>query len=167
MTQTTPNLITPYPETTDLADVSKNLGDIAISWETSFGAVWQPWTVTMVQGATAGGELAVITQDAASVARVFKTGKTVYAMAHLIVGTGTGLIGFLMFSLPYPVADDSEPTGVITSKYGASNLNRSGAMPPINYATVDPSAWVFEDIGVPQNRVTGDWAGLLLRYETV
>lgn len=166
MTKYTPNLQTPYPETLDIPDIPKNMRDIATSWENAFAGVWQTWNVSMIQGSTASGELLVVTLDPTSVARYFITGKTVYAMAHLIVATGTGLTGFLLFTLPYPMLDTDEPVGIINSKYGASVLNQSGALSPTQYASVSPQeAFIYEDIGIPQARVAGDWAGLLLRYE--
>lgn len=168
MTKYTDNLTTPYPEAIpDLADVPKNMRDMAVSWENAFGAVWSPWNIVAVQGTTAVGAPVPIGLDAASVARVLKTGKTVYASAGLIVATGTGLTGYVMFSLPYPMADSDEPVGVIQTKYSASTRNISAAITPTVGQLLGSAGWVYEHVDTPTTRVAADWMGLLLRYETV
>lgn len=163
--QTTPYLLTPYPEALpDLADIPKNLRDIATSWENAFAGAWIDWNPVVTQ--SAGGEQYAMVFDLTnSVRRVRKVGRTVFVLAHLIVTTGTGQSGYPQIFLPYPMADINICAGTIVWKQstttGACGAIKSSYTPNLNNVSV------VEAFGNSTARAANDTFDLLLRYETV
>ena len=169
MTKLTTYLGTPYPEaitaeTADLADIPKNMRDMAYSWENAWGGVWLDWIPVVTQGVA--GVPAPLTIDlATSVRRVNKVGRTVHVQARLDISVGSGLTGTVQVYLPYPLADTDVSPGLIS----ASRAGGVATLLAINstlLATLgNPS--VIEHTGFSTTFTTGDWVGLHLCYETL
>ena len=163
--QTTPYILTPYPETTDIADIPKQMRDIAYSWENAWGGVWLTWSPVVTQ-AVGGIPAALVLNLSTSVARVRKIGRTVYVQAMLNVTSGAGAgDGYPLVQIPYPVADINIPAGVVWSSVGGS-ISGVAALVPHGGAYADNPSYI-ESFGTSTARVLGDWIALLLKYETV
>lgn len=164
MMKLTPYLQTPYPEAADLADIPRNMRDIATSWENAWGAVWLDWNPVVTQSATAT-QVSMTMDLVNSVRRVRKLGRTVWIQAHLIVLVGTAQSGYPQIFLPYPMANINTPAGHISWKQGTTN-GRNTAFAS-TYTSNLGNVSVIEAFGNTTARVAADWFDLLLRYETV
>lgn len=163
MTQYSPYLQTPYPETIDLADIPKNMRDIAVSWENAWGAIWLDWVPLVTQAGA--GQAVALSLDATSTARVRKVGRTAYVQGHLLVSQGVGLTGYPQIWLPYPMSDVDELGGFVTSVVGGA-LSTVGAVKSSFSANIgNPS--VIEAFGTATARAAGDTFDIHLCYETV
>lgn len=164
---TTDYIGTPYPETTNIGDVPKQMKDIAYSWEEVFGGVWNDFTPYITQGVS-GVALTITLDLTTSICRYRKIGKTVFIAAHIDVSTGTGASAYPIIYLPLPMANAYIPAGLITSKIGAAAFTTLGR----NYGYTGASSFFSNPSQIaafdqPTARVAADWFELLLRYETV
>jgi hypothetical protein len=164
MMQTTQYLSTPFPEAADLADVPKNMRDIAVNWENAWGGVWLDWLPVVTQFEL--GEPAYLGIATTTVAKVRKVGKMVNIYARIDIAAGTGHNGYPQVYLPYPVADIAAPMGVQTSFFSASSQGLHTAEAS-TFSSLLTNTSVVEIYSASAARVAGDFIALLLEYETV
>lgn len=163
MAKTTTYLQTPYPEAQDLADIPKNMRDIAVNWENAWAGQWIDWNPVVTQSAT-GLQVAMVIDPASTHARVRKIGRTVYVQAHIVVLTGTTQSGYPQIFLPYPMANINTPLGSVSYKQGTGQGRNIGFAS--TYSPNLGNTSVVEIFGNSTARVAADWFGLHLCYET-
>jgi hypothetical protein len=164
--QMTQYLGTEYPEATDIADIPKQMRNIAVSWENAWGGVWLNWASPILTQDTSGAAVPIALNPATTVARVKKIRSTIYIQAMLVVLTTPALGGTPQIFLPYPMAYIDETPGIITAKWGGSSGGTAMTAIRSQVAANLTNPAVIEATNAG-SLVAGDWVALHLCYETV